>query len=76
VGLRVRGTSLRDVVVTLRGRDRQVLAQAHLARLRGRGSVVLRLPRGLAIGGYRVSVRGVAPNGGTLAAAARVVIVR
>jgi hypothetical protein len=76
VGLRVRGTRLRDVIAVLRGADRQVLAHARLARLRGRGAIRLRLPRGLAEGGYRVSVRGVATNGGVLGAAARVVVRR
>jgi carboxypeptidase T len=74
IGLRVRGTTLRDVIATLRGPDRQVIARGRLARLRGRGAIRLRLPRGLFAGAYRVSVRGVAPNGGLLGAAARVVV--
>lgn len=76
IGLRVRGTSLRDVVATLRGSDRQVIARARLARLRGRGAVRLPLPLGLAAGSYRVSVSGIAPNGGVLRAAARVLVRR
>jgi hypothetical protein len=67
---------LRDVVATLRGSDRQVIARARLARLRGRGAVRLPLPLGLAAGSYRVSVSGIAPNGGVLRAAARVLVRR
>jgi hypothetical protein len=76
IGLRVRGTSLRNVVATLRGTDRQVLAQGRLTGLRGRGAIRLGLPGGLPAGSYRVSVKGFAPNGGALAAAARVRVLR
>jgi hypothetical protein len=76
VRLRVRGTSLHDVTVSLRGADRQVIARALLRTMHGRGAVLLRLPAGLPPGSYRVSVAGLAANGGTLAAAARVLVVR
>jgi hypothetical protein len=76
IRLRVRGTSLRHVLATLRGPDRQAIVQGRRARLVGRGSVRLALPRGLEPGGYRVSVKGFAPNGAALSAAARVVVRR
>jgi hypothetical protein len=76
VSLRATGTTLRDVSVLLRGRDRQVVAAGRLGRLRGRATIVLRLPRRLAAGRYRLTARGYAPNGAPLSARADVTVRR
>jgi len=72
--VRVRGTTLHAVSALLRSGDGRVLARGRLGRLRGRGRILLALPRGLRAGRYRVTLRGFAPNGAPLAASLRVVV--
>ncbi|HEY3188828.1 MAG TPA: hypothetical protein VGJ70_15205, partial [Solirubrobacteraceae bacterium] len=76
VAVRVRGTTLHSVRAVLRAGRGRVLARGRLARLRGRGRIVLALPHGLRAGRYRVAVRGFAPNGAPMAASLRVVVRR
>jgi hypothetical protein len=74
VAVRVRGTTLHAVSALLRAGDGRVVARGRLARLRGRGRIVLALPHGLRAGRYRVTLRGFAPNGAPLRASLRVVV--
>jgi hypothetical protein len=76
VALRASGVTLHSLRIVLLDGDRDLVATRRVRRLAGRRRVRLLLRRGLPPGTYRLSVRGLAPNGAALGASARVVVLR